>query len=93
MQFTSWLRTTSKFSVLIDQKMQLSGWDNGNGMRNATWETKNSFEWFTFDSLYCGHILLNNKHYLCFCFCMFIVCLFFLRTCMDVVVPLVPRAK
>ncbi len=32
----SLLAANSQFSVLIRQKMQLTGWDNGNYMRNAT---------------------------------------------------------
>ena len=35
-----------EFGILIGQKTQLTGWDNGNEMRNVTYmDTKTSIEW------------------------------------------------
>ena len=42
----SLLAATREFSIPIGQKMQLTGWDNGNEMRNATCvDSKTSIEW------------------------------------------------
>ena len=49
----SLLDATSWFSVFIDQKSQLTGWDNGNNMRNATCAAQNLSGPIP-DSLYCA---------------------------------------
>ena len=42
----SFLAATSQFSVFIGQKMQLTGWENTNNMRNAKCaDTQTSMEW------------------------------------------------
>ena len=42
----SLLAATSQFSILIGQKMQLTGYHNGNEMRDATCvDTQISIEW------------------------------------------------
>ena len=42
----SLLAATREFSIPIGQKMQLTGWDNSNEMRNATCvDSKTSIEW------------------------------------------------
>ena len=54
----SLLATTSQFSVLIGHKMHLTGWYNGNEMRNALCvDTQTSIEWPYCPSLYCGSTL------------------------------------
>ena len=51
----SLLAANSQFSILIGQKMQLTGCHNGNEMRNATCvDTKISIEWPYCSFLYCG---------------------------------------
>ena len=49
---------TSQFSVLISQKIQVTGWNNGNDMRNETCaNTQTSLECLTLlaaHSLYCS---------------------------------------
>ena len=50
----SLLAATSQFSILIGQKMQLTGCHNGNEMRNTTCvDTKISIEWPYCSFLYC----------------------------------------
>ena len=50
----SLLAANSQFSILIGQKMQLTGCHNGNEMRNATCvDTKISIEWLYCSFLYC----------------------------------------
>ena len=49
------LAANCQFSILIGQKMQLTGCHNGNEMRNATCvDTKISIEWPYCSFLYCG---------------------------------------
>ena len=53
----SLLAANSQFSILIGQKMQLTGCHNGNEMRNATCvDTKISIEWPYCSFLYCDHV-------------------------------------
>ena len=52
----SLLAATSQFSILIGQKMQLTGCHNDNEMRNAICvDTKISIEWPYCSFLYCGY--------------------------------------
>ena len=54
----SLLAANSQFSILIGQKMQLTGCHNGNEMRNATCvDTKISIEWPYCSFLYCGNVV------------------------------------
>ena len=54
----SLLAATSQFGVLIGQKMQLTGWHNGNEMRNAIClDTQTSIEWPCYHSPYCDGII------------------------------------
>ena len=51
----SLLAATSQFRVSIGQKMQLTGKENANNMRNAKCAgTQNSMEWLYCSFLYCG---------------------------------------
>ena len=61
----SLLAATREFSIPIGQKMQLTGWDNGNEMRNATCvDSKTSIEWpyclFPILCLRCASVLHCN---------------------------------
>ena len=61
----SLLAANSQFSILIGQKMQLTGCHNGNEMRNATCvDTKISIEWPYCSFLYCDNILITIALYL-----------------------------
>ena len=51
----SFLAATNQFSVLIGQKMQLTGWHNGNEMRYA-WTHKLQLSGPAVHSLYCGTV-------------------------------------
>ena len=56
----SLLAATSQFSILIGQKMQLTGCRNGNEVRNATCvNTQISIEWPYCSFLYCGRNAYN----------------------------------
>ena len=58
----SLLAANSQFSILIGQKMQLTGCHNGNEMRNATCvDTKISIEWPYCSFLYCDLIMRWRK--------------------------------
>ena len=58
----SLLAATSQFSILIGQKMQLTGCHNDNEMRNAICvDTKISIEWPYCSFLYCGSIQLSSE--------------------------------
>ena len=60
--FCSLLAATSQFSILIGQKMQLTGCHNDNEMRNATCvDAKISIEWPYCSFLYCDHALLCQQ--------------------------------
>ena len=41
----SLLAATRKFNIPIGQKMELTGWDDGNNMRNATCCWHKNFNW------------------------------------------------
>ena len=57
----SLLAANSQFSIPIGQKMQLTGWDNANNMRNAIWaDTQTSIEWPYCFSLYCGNVIATT---------------------------------
>ena len=57
----SLLAATSKFSILIGQKMQLTGCHNGNEMRNAICvDSKISIEWPYCSFLYCASVVLQS---------------------------------
>ena len=52
----SLLAATSQFSVIIDQKMQLTDWENANSMRNATCvDTQTLDEWPYCSFLHCAN--------------------------------------
>ena len=51
----SLVAVNSQFSVFIEQKMQLTGWENANNMRNAKCAgTQTSMEWPYCSFLYCA---------------------------------------
>ena len=61
----SLLAATSQFSILIGQKMQLTGCHNDNEMRNAiSVDTNISIEWPYCSSLYCALIREQKKQLL-----------------------------
>ena len=65
----SLLAATSQFSVSIGQKMQLTGWENANNMRNTTCaDTQISNEWPYCSFLYCVMVIKTGKKTKTVCF-------------------------